>query len=82
MSPLHTKIISLEIIVLNNFWEILMHKTSHFLENPVASHIENYSQTDSSKCINFVDKLVVNSLFWKLFFDGYKSNDGVGQVVY
>lgn len=53
-------------------------KTSPFLENYVTSQIENYSQTNSFKCINSVDKQVVNYLFWKLFFDGSKSNDGVG----
>jgi len=52
--------------------------TSPFLENYITSQIKNYSQTYSSKCINFVNKPVVNSLFWKLFFDGYKSNDGAG----
>lgn len=39
------------------------------------SQVENLSQTDSSKCVNFVDSLVNNYLFWKLFFDGSKSNN-------
>lgn len=52
--------------------------TSPLQENLVISKVENYSQIDSSKCINFVDKPVVNPLFWKLFFDGSKFIDGVG----
>ena len=52
--------------------------TSPFLEKIVVSQIENYSQTDTSKCVNFVKKPVHKSLFWKLFFDGSKSNDGAG----
>jgi len=51
---------------------------SSIFENSLTSQVENYSQIDSSKCINFVDKHVVNSLFWKLFVDGSKSNDGAG----
>jgi len=46
------------------------------LENSVLSQIENFSQTDTSRYINFVDKPVHKTLFWKLFFDGSKSNDG------
>jgi hypothetical protein len=42
------------------------------------SQVENFSQTDSSKCINFIDSPVNKSLFWKLFFDGSKSNEGAG----
>jgi len=53
-------------------------QNSPFLENSVKSQIENYSQTDSSKCTNFVDKPIVNYVFWKLFFDGSKSNNGAG----
>lgn len=45
------------------------------LENFVISQVENYSQTDASKCIDFVDKHIVIYLFWKLFFGGYKSNN-------
>lgn len=52
--------------------------TSPYLEHFVLSQVENFSQTDSSKCINFIDNPVNKSLFWKLFFDGYKSNEGVG----
>ena len=42
------------------------------------SQVEIFSQTDSSKCINFLDSHVNKSLFWKLFFDGSKSNEGAG----
>ena len=52
--------------------------TFPYLEHFVLSQVENFSQIDSSKCVNFVDSLVNNSLFWKLFFDGSKSNDGGG----
>jgi len=52
--------------------------TPPFLENSVVSQVEIFSQTGTSKCINFVDKPIVSSLFWKLFFDGSKSNDGAG----
>lgn len=52
--------------------------TSPFLENSVVSQIEFFSQTNTSKYVTFVDKPVVKYLFWKLFFDGSKSNDGVG----
>ena len=51
---------------------------SPFFYNAVVSQIDNFSQTYSSKCINFVDKTIVNSLFWTLYFDGSKSEDGVG----
>ena len=49
--------------------------TSPYLEHSVLSQV---SQTDSSKCINFMDNPVNKSLLWKLFFDGSKSNKGVG----
>jgi len=52
--------------------------TSSFLKNSIVSQIENCSQTNTSKSVNFVDKLVHKSLFWKLFFYGSRSNDGVG----
>ena len=51
---------------------------SPFLENSVVSQIENYSQIDTSKCVNIVDKPVNESLYWKLFFYGSRSNDGAG----
>jgi len=52
--------------------------TSPFLENSIVSQFEIFSQTNTSKFVNFVDKPIVKSLFWKLFFDGSKSNDGAG----
>ena len=52
--------------------------TSTYLEHFFFSQVKKNSQTDSSKCVNFVDTPVNNSLFWKLFFDGSKSNDGAG----
>eukprot|EP00253_Pinus_taeda_P008539 PITA_08539 len=52
--------------------------TSPYLENSVLSQIENFSQTDSSKCVNFLDKPVNTSLFWKSYFDGSKSKEGAG----
>ena len=52
--------------------------TSPFLENSILSQIEIFSQTNTSKCINFVDSPVNKSLFWKLFFVSSKSNDGAG----
>jgi len=52
--------------------------TSPYLEHFVLSQVENFSQTDSSKCINFIDSPVNKSLFWKLFFDGSKFNEGAG----
>ena len=55
---------------------------SPFSVNNFTSQIENFSQTNSSKCINIfdstVDKPVNKSLFWSLYFDGSKSNDGTG----
>jgi len=55
---------------------------SPFPVNSVISQIENFSRTDTSKCVSVVDELVdkpVNKpLFWSLHFDGSKSNDGAG----
>ena len=51
---------------------------SPYLEHSVLSQVENFSRTDSSKCINFLDKPVNKSWFWKLFFDGSRSNEGAG----
>ena len=42
--------------------------TPPYLEHSVLSQVENFSQTDSSKCFNFIDSLVNKSLFWRLFF--------------
>lgn len=51
---------------------------SPYLENSVVSQIEIFSQTDESKCFNFLDSSVNTSLFWKFYFDGSKSNEGAG----
>lgn len=51
---------------------------SPFLDNAITSHIKNLSYTNSSKCKIFVKKPVVNTIFWTLYFDGSKSNDGAG----
>ena len=55
---------------------------SPFLVNNFTSQIENFSQTDSSRCVNVtknsINKIVDNSLFWSLYFDGSKSSEGSG----
>ena len=51
---------------------------SPYLENSIVSQVENFSQTDDSKCVSFLDNPVITSLFWKLYFDGSKSNEGAG----
>ena len=51
---------------------------SPYLENSVLSQVENFSQTDDSKCFSFLDNSVNTSLFWKLYFDRSKSNEGAG----
>jgi len=51
---------------------------SPFPNDDVVSQIDNFSQTNSSKCVNTVDKILDNSLFWTLYFDGSKSEDGAG----
>ena len=71
-------IISLEITQLSHFWDLLMLKDLLFSDNAVVSQIENFSQTDASKCVNIVDKILDNSLFWTLYFDRSKSEDGAG----
>lgn len=50
--------------------------TPPYLEHSVLSQVENFSQTDISKCVNFIDSHINKYLFWKLFFDDTKSNDG------
>jgi len=54
---------------------------SPYLENSFVSQVENFSQIDESKCFNFLDSPVNTSLFWKLYFDGSKSNEGAGCVL-
>jgi len=55
---------------------------SPFSVNNSKSQIENYSQTYRSRCFNVteetVNKIVDNSLFWSLYFDGSKSSEGSG----
>ena len=51
---------------------------SPYLEHFVLSQVEIFSQTNSSKCINFLDSPINKYLFWKLFFDGSKSSEGAG----
>ena len=55
---------------------------SPFPVSNFTSHIENFSQTDRSRCVNIVgetvNKIVDNYLFWSLYFDGSKSSEGAG----
>lgn len=47
----------------------------------VTSQIENFSQTNSYRCVNIVELLVdnlVDNFFRSLYFEGSRSNDGVG----
>jgi len=57
-------------------------QSSPFSVKNSTSQIENYSQTDRSRCFNdtekTVNKIVNNSLFWSLYFDGSKSSEGSG----
>lgn len=55
---------------------------SPYLEHSILSQVENFSRTDNSKCINFLDKPVHKPLFCKLFFYGSKSNGaGAGCIL-
>jgi len=53
-------------------------QTSPFLNNVVVSQINFFSQTNASKCLNLVDKVSNNSLFWTLYFDDSKSTNDAG----
>jgi hypothetical protein len=57
-------------------------QSSPFSVNSFTSQIENFSHTDTSRCVNIaeeiVNKTVDKPLFWSLYFDGSKSNDGAG----
>ena len=53
--------------------------TSPYLENSISSQVENFSQTDNSKCFIFLDNPINTSLFWKLYFYGSKSNEGAAE---
>ena len=47
----------------------------------ITSPIEKNSQTNSCRCVNITELPIdnpVDNLFWTLYFDGFKSNDGVG----
>jgi hypothetical protein len=62
----------------NSFFGNFVAEISPFQQN-FGSEIENFFQTDFSHCVNFVDNFVNTSVkypFWKLYFDGSKSNDG------
>ena len=64
------------------FWEFIAQKYP-FWDNDVISQIENFSQTDLSKCTNFITKPEVKTQFWTLYFNGSKPNDGawVGCII-
>ena len=49
---------------------------SPFLTNLLNSQVEIFSQSNSSKCINIIDKPCINTFFWTLYFDGSKSSEG------
>lgn len=66
---------------LGSFLENSNAHTSPYLEHSILSQVENLSQTDSSKCINFIDSPVNKSLFWKLFFDGSKYNEWARAII-
>lgn len=51
---------------------------SPLLSNSITSQIEIFLQTNFSRCVNMLEKPLVNSFFWKLYFDGSKSCDGAG----
>lgn len=52
---------------------------STFLDNVVTSEIEIFSQTNAAKCKKILNKPVVNTLFWTLYFDDSKSNNSAGS---
>ena len=53
---------------------------SPFPDNTVISQIEKILQTYASKCIDVVDKLVDNLLFWNIYFDGSIGNAGPANI--
>ena len=65
-----------------SFFGNFIAQPSPFSVNNFTSQIENYSQTDRSRCFNVtketVNKIVDNSKFWSLYFDGSKSREGSG----
>jgi len=66
----------------NNILGNFTAQSSPFSVKNLTSQIENYLQTDRSRCFNVtkknVNKIVNNSLFWSLYFDGSKSSEGSG----
>ena len=56
---------------------------SPFPINSFTSHIENFCHTDTSRCVSIADEVVNKSvdkpLFWSLYSDVSKSNDGAGE---
>lgn len=66
-----------------SFFGNFISKPSPFPVNNFISQIENFSQIDRSRCFNIteetVNKIVDNSLFWSLYFDGSKSSEGSGD---
>ena len=65
-----------------SFFGNFVAQPSPFSVNHVSSQIENFSQTDRSRCFNDDEKTInmfVNTpLFWSLYFDGSKSSEGSG----
>lgn len=41
---------------------------SHFWNNSVTSQIQKFSQTCSSRCVNMLEKTIVNSFFLETVF--------------
>jgi hypothetical protein len=65
----------------DSFFGNFIAKSSPFMDSSLQSEVVNFSQTNSSKCIDFVSnnlESVVNNEFWTLFFDGSKSKECVG----
>ena len=61
---------------LNAFLGNFNAQESPFEVDSITSQVENFLQTDSYRCVNILDKPIVKSLFWTLYFDGSLSNDG------
>ena len=65
-----------------SFFGNFVSQPSPFSVNHFTSQIENFSQTDKSRCFNDAEKNVdifINTpLFWSLYFDGSKSSEGSG----
>ena len=65
-----------------SFFGNFVAQSSPFSVNHCTSQVENFSQTNLSKCFNENQKdvnIFVNSpLFWSLYFDGSTSSEGSG----